>query len=374
MRRRNLHGAVALLLGFAVAAAPAHAQVRLKDIARVDGGGELQLVGYGLVVGLDGTGDSRAASFTSQTVANMLTRMGISVQDARLRVKNTAAVMVSAKLAPNQRPGTTFDVTVSSLGDARSLEGGVLLSTPLATPEGLIYATAQGPVSVGGFSVRSNNSRVSQNYVLAGRVPGGGSVETTWAPPPGADSTLTVILQDPDYTTAQRVAVAINAALPAARAQAIDAGTIVLQPSVPEGAPNSRAARVDLLARIESLLIEPDTAARVVVNERTGTIVAGEHVTLAGVAIAHGNLSVRIDQQPVISQPNEMAMGRTVVTEKTDVNAGADPGTIVPVPAAANVGDLAHALNALGVAPRDMIAILQALKEAGALRAELRIL
>lgn len=373
MHRIPWHLALVLLV-CAAAATPVAAQVRLKDIARVDTGGELQLVGYGLVVGLDGTGDTRGASFTSQSVANMLTRMGINVQDGRLRVKNTAAVMVSAKLGPYQRPGSSFDVTVSSLGDARSLEGGVLLSTPLATPEGAIYATAQGSVSVGGFSVRSHNSRVSQNYVLAGRVPGGGSVEMAWTPPPSADSTLTVVLQDPDFTTAQRVATAINTALPAARAQAIDAGTILLQPAAPSATMDSRAARVDLLARIESLMIEPDTAARVVVNERTGTIVAGEHVTLAGVAIAHGNLSVRIDQQPVISQPRELARGETVVTEKTDLSAGAEPANIVAVPPAANVGDLAHALNALGVTPRDMIAILQALKEAGALRAELRIL
>lgn len=368
---RTTIGYCLLLLALA---APSAAQVRLKDIARVDTGGDLPLVGYGLVVGLDGSGDTRAVSFTSQSVVNMLTRMGLNVQDSRLRVKNTAAVMVSAKLAPHQRPGTTFDVTVSSLGDARSLEGGVLLATPLATPDGAVYATAQGPVSVGGFSARSHSSRVGQNYVLAGRVPGGAIVEAGWNPPSGADSTVVIVLQDPDFTTAQRVAAAVNAALPTARARAIDAGNILLQPADPGGNPDSRAARVDLLARIESLLIEPDTAARVVVNERTGTIVAGEHVTLAAVAIAHGNLSVRIDQQPVIVQPAPMAQGETVSTELTTVQATAEPASIVALPAAASVGALAQALNALGVAPRDLIAILQALKEAGALRAELRII
>lgn len=354
-------------------AMPAQGAVRLKDIARVDAGAELQLVGYGIVVGLDGTGDSRSSTFTMQSVRNMLARLGVTVPEGSVRVKNAAAVMVVARMFPYQRRGSRFDVSVSSLGDARSLEGGTLLYTPLATPEGSVYANAQGALSVGGFSARGGDSKVAQNYVLVGRVPGGAVVEAEWTPP-GVSDHVTILLDDPDFTTARRVAEAINGDLKTAGAHAVDAGTIVLPPPSPGARGDARAARVDLLSRIESLSVEPDIAARLVVNERTGTIVAGGHVTIGAVAVAHGNLSVRVESTPVVSQAHAFARGETVVTGQTQVDASAEPGGLFPLGEAASIGDLARALNALGVTPRDMIAIFQALKEAGALHAELRVL
>ncbi|MEO8677040.1 MAG: flagellar basal body P-ring protein FlgI [Casimicrobiaceae bacterium] len=343
-------------------------------MARIDPGAEQQLVGYGIVVGLDGSGDSRSSTFTMQSVGNMLTRLGVTVPEGQVRVKNVAAVMVVARMQPYQRRGSRFDVSVSSLGDAKSLEGGTLLYTPLATPEGLVYASAQGPVSVGGFSARGGDSKVAQNYVLVGRVPGGGAIESEWNPPRISDG-ITVVLDEPDFTTALRVASAINRELGGKTARAIDAGTIqVPAAATRDSSLDGRAARVTLLARIESLDVEPDIAARLVVNERTGTIVAGEHVSIASVAVAHGNLSVKIDSKPVVSQPRSLAHGETVVAQENQVEASEDGGGLYPLQESASVGDLARALNALGVGPRDMIAIFQALKEAGALRAELRIL
>lgn len=365
--------AVILALGCVWHAAPARGSVRLKDIARVDASAELQLVGYGIVVGLDGTGDSRSSTFTMQSVRNMLARLGVTVPEGSVRVKNAAAVMVVARMYPYQRRGSRFDVSVSSLGDAKSLEGGTLLYTPLATPEGFVYANAQGAISVGGFSARGGDSKVAQNYVLVGRVPGGAVVETEWAPA-GIPDNLTILLDDPDFTTARRVAEAINQELKAVTARAVDAGTVILPAPPANARMDSRTARVDLLSRIESVAVEPDIAARLVVNERTGTIVAGEHVTIAAVAVAHGNLSVRIDSKPMVSQALEFARGKTVITHDTSVDATAEPGGLFPLEESASVGDLARALNALGVNPRDMIAIFQALKEAGALHAELRVL
>ncbi|MCK4546809.1 MAG: flagellar basal body P-ring protein FlgI [Candidatus Eisenbacteria sp.] len=360
--------AVAAVIG--LGAADASAAVRLKDIARIDVGGDLQLVGYGLVVGLDGTGDTKSSLFTMQSIANMLTRMGVSVSQDRIRARNTAAVMVVTRTGRFHRRGATVDVTVSSMGDAKSLQGGTLLHTPLATADGSVYVIAQGPVSVGGFSVRGSGSdRVSQNYVLAGRVPGGGIVEREWSGESDSEA-ITILLYDPDFTTAGRVASVINGELGEGRAQALDAATVVLNQSGPE----AEEDRVALLARVESLEVEPDVAARVVVNEKTGTIVAGERVTIAAVAIAHGNLSVEVKGQPFVSQPAPFSKGETVLAEDTTILVETESTGLVPVEEAANVRDLARALNALGVSPRDMIAIFQALKQAGALRAELRVI
>ncbi len=367
---RLIVGMIMALLAASAAVPDTSASARLKDIARIDVGGDLQLVGYGLVVGLDGCGDTKSSIFTMQSIANMLQRMGIRVPENRIRARNTAAVMVVAKLNQFHRKGSAIDVTVSSIGDATSLEGGTLLHTPLATPGGVVYASAQGAVSVGGFSVRGGGSnRLSQNYVLAGRVPGGGMVGKEWKTD-SSPETITILLFDPDFTTANRVVGAIGVELGEERVQALDAATVVVNP--PEGQPMED--RVSLLARIESLEIEPDMAARVVVNEKTGTIVAGGRVTVAGVAIAHGNLSVEISSRPVISQPQPFSGGETVSVEDTSIRVGSEGTGLVPIEESANVGDLARALNALGVNPRDMIAIFQALKEAGALRAELRII
>lgn len=358
--------AIAAFLAASVGDASA---ARLKDIARIDTGGEGQLIGYGLVVGLDGSGDSKSSVFTMQSIANMLTRLGVTVPENKVRAKNAAAVMVVAKIGQFHRKGAVMDVTVSSIGDASSLEGGTLLNTPLATPDGTVFVTAQGPVSVGGFSVEGSGSdESSQNYVLVGRVPGGGIVEREWKFRRGDDA-VTVLIADPDYTTATRVAEAINGELGAGTAKALDASLVTFEPPA-----DYADDRVALLSRIEMLEVAPDATARVVVNEKTGTIVAGEHVTLAAVAIAHGNLSVQIRGRPVISQPEAFSQGETVTTEDTRIEVETEGTRLVALEESANVGDLARALNALGVTPRDMIAIFQALKEAGALRAELRII
>lgn len=361
---------IALLVVLGSAESSDSAPVRLKDIARIDAGGDLQLVGYGLVVGLDGSGDTKSSIFTMQSIANMLKRMGVTVREDRIRARNTAAVMVVTRLSQFHRKGSTIDVTVSSIGDATSLEGGTLLHTPMATADGQVYCSAQGPVSVGGFSVRGAGSdRLSQNYVLAGRVPGGGIVERKWEPEKAPES-IRILLFDPDFTTAERVASAVNEELGGDRARALDAGTIVLDQS----GSGPEEDRVALLAQVESLEVEPDVPARVVVNERTGTIVAGQRVTIASVAIAHGNLSVEIKGRPFVSQPEPFSRGETTMFEDTSLSVGSESTRFVPVEESANVGDLARALNAIGIGPRDMIAIFQALKEAGALRAELRII
>ncbi|MBN1826842.1 MAG: flagellar basal body P-ring protein FlgI [Candidatus Eisenbacteria bacterium] len=365
----RLRIACALLAALFVAGA-AHGSVRLKDMARIDVGGDLQLIGYGLVVGLDGTGDSKSSIFTMQSIANMLTRLGVTVPESKIRSRNAASVMVVTKLNRFHRKGSTVDVTLSSIGDASSLEGGTLLHTPIATPDGFVYASAQGPVSVGGFSVKGSGSdKVGQNYVLVGRVPGGAIVEREWEPDVDEEQ-ITILLYDPDFTTAKRVAEAINGEMGGERATALDAATVVIDPTDEE----TVEERVALLSRIELVEVQPDAAARIVVNERTGTIVAGQHVTISAVAIAHGNLSVEIRGRPFVSQPTSFSQGETVLFEDSQVTVGEENSALTPLEEAANVGDLARALNALGVSPRDMIAIFQALKEAGALRAELRII
>ncbi len=370
MERSGRRVALVVLLVTALLALPAAGGVRLKDIARIDVGGELQLVGYGLVVGLDGTGDTKSSLFTMQSMTNMLSRLGITIPQSKMKSKNTAAVMVVAQLTRFHRKGSNLDVTVSSIGDASSLEGGTLLITPLATPEGAVYATAQGPVSVGGFTAGGGGGdQITQNYVLVGRIPGGGIVEREWAARKKR-TTIALLLHDPDYTTAKRIQSAINRELGEGTALARDAGTIQVSPLDSD----STVDRVSLLARLESIEVEPDAAARIVVNERTGTIVAGENVTISSVAIAHGNLSVQIRTEQSVSQPAPLSTGETVQYQNSDVSVSTENTGLVPIGESASVGDLARALNALGVTPRDMIAIFQALRQAGALRAELRII
>lgn len=357
-----------LLIAFVVSGA--NGSVRLKDMASISMGGDLQLIGYGLVVGLDGCGDTKASIFTMQSMANMLNRMGITVDENRIRAKNVASVMVVARLNRFHRKGTMIDVTLSSIGDATSLEGGTLLFTPLATPDGALFATAQGAISVGGFSAKGSGSdEVSQNYVLVGRIPNGAIIEQEWNPG-GKNEAINVVLYDSDYTTANRVAASVNEKLGSDRARALDASTIVIDPP----ADGTLEDRVALVSMIEMVKVEPDTPARIVVNERTGTIVAGENVSISSVAIAHGNLSVEIKSQPFISQPNAFSQGETVLFEDSKVSVSTESTGLVAMEESANVGDLSRALNALGVSSRDLIAIFQALKEAGALRAELRII
>jgi flagellar P-ring protein precursor FlgI len=366
--RAVLHASVILVLGAtAVSALP-----RIKDIGRIGVKGETKLIGYGLVVGLDGTGDSKGTEFTVQSVVNMLSRMGITVPAQKVRTKNVAAVIASADVSALSRKGTTVDVTVSSLGDASSLEGGTLLLTSLTAGDGKIYAHAQGAVSVGGFKVgASGGGEVSQNYTLVGRIPGGATVEMQ---PTLADSLVDyvdILLYTPDYTTASRVADAIEQGVAGAEVMPVDPGLVRV--AVPDEVRTS-GRLVSFIAQVETTRVEPDVPAVVVINEKTGTIVAGGNVTIGAVAIAHGNLSIEITARPLISQPTPFSQGETVVVPDESIDVGVPEGRLVPMDESTNVGDVARALNTLGVGPRDIIAIFQALKQAGALRAEIRII
>ncbi len=344
---------------------------RIKDISDVGVKGEINLLGYGLVVGLDGTGDSKGTEFTVQSVVNMLSRMGITVPVNKVRTKNVAAVMVSASLPPTAKRGSKLDVIVSSLGDANSLEGGTLLLTPLVGTDGTIYAYAQGPISVGGFKATgAGGDMVAQNYTLVGRIPGGATVETELAMEPEIDY-IDISLFNPDYTTAARVAEAIEQSFASVKATPLDPGLVRVD--IPEDVKASGDV-VTFVARIETTRVEPDAAAIVVINEKTGTIVAGGNVTIGAVAIAHGNLSIEIKARPYISQPAPFSKGKTTVVTDTNVEVDVAKNRVVAIGETANVADVARALNALGVSPRDTIAIFQALKEAGALRAEIKIM
>lgn len=365
--RRVLHSlwAVAVVLLLVVPGVGQAPQVRIKDIARVAGVRSNQLFGYGLVAGLAGTGDSAGAFFTVQSVANMLARLGIVVPASRLRVRNVAAVMVTAELGPFAREGDRLDVTLSSLGDARSLVGGVLLQTPLQAADGNVYAVAQGPVTVGGAGEQAGGSRAQINHLTVGRVPGGALVERAVKTPVGQDQVVSIVLLQPDFSTASRVAEAIDRAL-GTSAVAVDAARVDVR--LPADYPGGVTAFV---SRVESLSVRPDAPARVVVNERTGTVVIGGAVRILPVVIAHGNLRIEVRSEPQVSQPPPFSPGQTQVVPRTQVAVTPEPGALVPIPGTNSVQDLAKALNALGVTPRDLIAILQALKAAGALQGEL---
>ncbi|MGE5554158.1 MAG: flagellar basal body P-ring protein FlgI [Betaproteobacteria bacterium] len=341
---------------------------RLKDLARVANDRPNQLTGLGLVVGLEGTGDSTGTMANVQMVANALARYGVSVPAAQLRVKNVAAVMVTADLPAFARTGDRLDVTVSSFGDAKSLQGGVLLLTPLRGVDGEVYAVAQGPVSIGGFNAGSGGSRVQKNHPTVGIVVGGALVEREVANAVATDF-LTLVLHHPDFTTAARVAAAINRAFTPETARAVDKGTVTVTVPV-----TYEARPVEFIAALSELPVRPDAVAKVVVNERTGTIVMGQHVTISPVAVAHGSLSIRITAGAQISQPAPLSPGRTVVTPETGITASERQAQFTTLGGGTSVADLVKALNALGATPRDVVAILQAVKAAGALHGELEII
>jgi flagellar P-ring protein FlgI len=359
-----------LLIFFLLSIAP-QAKVRIKDIASVEGTNETSLIGYGLVVGLEGTGDGKSTVFTAQSLVNMMQKMGINIPAEKVKVKNVAAVMVTAKLSPVNKKGSTIDVTVSSLGDATSLQGGQLLLTPLVSSNGTLYAVAQGPVSIGGFNVQvEEGSKIVNNYTLVGRVPNGAMVQRELDAPLQDEKVVTVSLKYPDYTTAYRTALCINKQSKGS-AVPMDAGTILVY--LPQDS-QALGSRVQFISDIEGLEVEPDEVARVVINERTGTIVAGQYVTISPVALAHGNLNIEIRTTPYVSQPSPFSLGKTVVTKETQLSAQEEKARIVFLEETASVKNIAAALNAVGATPRDIIAIFQALKAAGALRAELVIL
>jgi len=345
---------------------------RIKDIADIKGVRQNQLVGYGLVVGLKGTGDSDDALFTIQSLASLLEKMGVTVQpDDIADVENVAAVMVTTDLPAFASQGSRIDVLVSSIGDAENLQGGTLLFTPLKGADGSVYAVAQGPVSTGGFAVSGNSGdEVQKNFPTVGRVVGGALVEQEIHSNFNQKDSLTLALHEPDFTTASRVAQAINRAFYSQLAQTENAGSI--QVSVPE---NYLGNTVQFVTLIESLGVTPDMVSKVVVNERTGTVIMGENVRIATIAIAHGNLSIQIDESQNVSQPLPFSRGgRTVVTPESDIVVQEGKNPIFLVESGVSIGELVKALNALGVSPRDLIAIFQALKAAGALQAELEVI
>lgn len=367
MTRRPL-----LLIVLLLQAAPSSADVRVKDIARVQGVRDNSLYGYGLVVGLNGTGDkSRSNPFTPQAIANMLNRLGIAVPAERLDGKNVAAVMVTAKLPPFAKAGAVLDVTASSLGDATTLQGGTLVLTPLLGPDGRVYALAQGPLSVGGvFASGASGESVQKNFPTVGTIPSGARVERE-VPMALDPNTVTLSLHQPDFTTAVRLAGAVNGAASTAVARAVDPSTVIV--AVPA---EERSRLMEFVARIESATLKVDRSARVVINERTGTVIMGSELRISTVAVAHGNLAIQIKEDYQVSQPPPFAPpgSATVVVPKSDVAVTEEKGKLAVVPEGASIGDVVQALNALGVTPRDLISILQAIRQAGALHADLEIM
>ncbi len=359
----------AFLTGFFSLGAPASA-ARLKDIAFIEGVRANQLVGYGLIVGLNGSGDKTSAKYTTQSVANMLNRMGMKLEPKDIKVKNTAAVLVTAELPSFIKPGSKVDVLVSSLGDATSLQGGTLVSTPLRGPDGVIYAMAQGPVALAGFSAGGKDSKTVKNHQTAGKIPSGALIEKEVLIPIGGKDEIFVSLRNPDFTTAERMSLAINKGLNAELANAVDAGKLSVK--VPSA---YRDNTVGFIARIESIDINPDSITRVIVNERTGTVVMGENVRISTVAISHGDLSVEVKTQYIISQPEPFSRGgQTVVQPVTEADVQEERSRLIVLPESVTLGDVVRALNLVGVTPRDLVAILQAIKAAGALQAELEII
>ena len=345
--------------------------VRIKDICDFQNAQEVDLLGYGLVIGLDGTGDGNGSRFTTQSLVNMMDRMGVNLDPNQVKVKNIASVMVTAHLSSQQAQGSSFDVTVSSLGDASSLQGGTLLLTPLSDPNGIVRATAQGAVSIGGFNVKvDDGNKIINNYTLVGRVPGGGRVNNPIQPVPGSDKELYLSLNHPDPTTVHRVAQKINVQYGLV-AYPVDGGTVRL--IVPDSLMHP-TLRMRFLSQIGQLEVEPDQTAKVVINERTGTIVTGKHVKVEPVAIAHGTITVTIQSRPIISQPGPFSEGETVITQDPSIAVDEELARVVQLDGAVNLTEIAEALNRIGATPRDIIAIFQALKQAGALQAELEIM
>ncbi|MFM2057147.1 MAG: hypothetical protein RLY71_1532 [Pseudomonadota bacterium] len=348
----------------------AHA-VRIKEVASVQGVRSNQLVGYGLVVGLDGTGDQTTQTpFTAQSVQAMLQQMGVTVPaGASMQLKNVAAVMVTATLPPFAQPGQPLDVVVASLGNAKSLRGGTLIATPLKGADGQIYAMAQGNLIVGGAGASAGGSKVQVNHLSAGRIPAGATVERAVATPLAQGDSLQFNLDAADFSTSREVAKVINARFGNGTAQALDGRVIQVR------MPPSGDARVTFLAEVENLDINlAAPATRVVVNARTGSIVMNQAVALGPCAVAHGNLSVTINSTPVVSQPNALSGGQTVVAEKNDITLKQDGGALIQLAGGTKLTDVVRALNSLGATPADLLAILQALKTAGALQAELEVI
>jgi flagellar P-ring protein precursor FlgI len=348
--------------------APAQA-IRLKEIATFEGVRPNQVQGYGLVVGLNGTGDKDKTMFTNQSLATMLRHMDVNVNPTALKVKNVAGVMVTAELPPFVKPGTMIDLVVSSLGDATSLQGGTLLTTHLTGLDGKVYVVGQGSLSVGGFAATGQAGSVQKNHPTVGRIVQGGTVEREVPVRWQGRETMSLKLGRPDFTTAARVAEAVNARLPGALARPLDSSTIEF--NVPL---NYRDNMAVMVAELENLYVEPDAVGQVVIDERTGTVVVGENVKISTVAVAHGSLSVQIREGQTVSQPGPFSMGETVVTPETDINVEEGADQLLLIERATTIHDLVKALNAIGASPRDLIMIFQAIRAAGALHGDLKFM
>jgi flagellar P-ring protein precursor FlgI len=343
---------------------------RVKDISALAGVRDNQLIGYGLVVGLNGTGDGGNTAFTTQSVSSMLRALGITVNPKDIKARNIAAVMVTANLPPFARAGGRVDIVVSSMGDAKSLQGGTLLLTPLRAPDGEIYAVAQGPLSVGGFAAGGKSgSSVQKNHPTVGHIAAGALIEREVPGQFVGREHVTLVLHNPDFTTSSRLVQTINDQIGETVARALDSGTIKIQVPV-----QFRAHLVEFVSALENMEVTPDAVAKVVLDERTGTVVIGENVRISTIAVAHGSLSIEIKESLLVSQPPPFSEGATVVTPESDVRVQEAKANLLLLPQAVTIRDLVRALNSIGVTPRDLIAIFQAIKAAGALQAQLEIM
>lgn len=342
-------------------------QVRIKDLVEFDGVRSNDLVGYGLVVGLNGTGDGiRNAPFTEEIMSNILERLGVNITGEQFRPKNVAAVFVTAELPPFSRAGSKIDVTVSAIGDSKSLLGGTLIMTPLNAADGQIYAVAQGTVIAGGASAQGDGATVIQGVPTAGAIPSGARVEREIGFDFSALTSIRLALRNSDFTTANRIETAINAEIGRVVARMSDPGTVVLD-IVKVGA----ASPAHAISLVENILIEPQIKARVVIDQRSGTIVMGDEVRISRVAVSQGNLTLRIEEKPLVIQPNPFAAGETVIIPRTNIELNEEPGIgLAEISSGSSLSEVISGLNALGIMPRDMIDILKSIKAAGALHAE----
>ena len=369
--RRSIRAALAALVAFGCAVTPAAATSRIKDLANIEGVRQNQLIGYGLVVGLNGTGDTlNNAPFTKQSLQAMLERLGVNIRGQQIRTGNVAAVMVTADLPPFATQGTRIDVTASAMGDSKSLLGGTLLVTPLLGADGNVYAVAQGSLSVGGFEVQGQAAKVTRNVPTVGLLPNGAIIEREIEFSLANLGQLRLALRNPDFTTAKRIAVAINDYIGKPVAQPLDPSTVLL--TLPKNFPQNLVAT---LTEIEQLQVEPDEAAKIVIDERSGVIVIGRDVRVSTVAVAQGNLTVTVSEAPQVSQPAPFSRGgRTVVVPRTHVGVVEEGNKLALVHEGVSLQQIVDGLNALGIGPRDLITILQAIKAAGAIQADIEVM
>lgn len=369
---KNIFKTAALALVFVMTAGQSLANSRIKDISDIEGVRDNPLIGYGLVVGLNGTGDNISSMvFTEESLIGMLERLGVNTRDGKIKSKNIAAVMVTANLPAFARQGTKIDVMVSALGDAKSLQGGVLLVTPLLGADGEAYAIAQGPVAIGGFTATGDAQSVTKGVPTSGRIASGAVIEREIPFDFANQKSIKITLRNPDFTTASRITAAINSYLGSVAAKTLDSATVNL-----ELPPTKQDKLIQVLTDIEQLRVQPDQQARVVIDEKSGIIVIGENVRINPIAIAQGNLTIRITETPQVSQPAPFSTtGGTVVVPRTDIQVDEQSGNKLNIlKGGVSLQELVDGLNALGVGPRDMISILQAVKAAGALQAEIEVM